>query len=238
MLVGLRDSPEVIGISLALGMDPDLVVGKLHRFWSWANTHSGNGEMPHITAEFLDRFVECSGFSKALSTEGWLRVTQYGIVIPDFDKHNSQAAKARSLATKRVAAHRKKKSNDPALLESELPPGFIKFWEKYPPLRKAAKKQCVAIWEREKLESISALIMEWLLFELRSDQWTRDLGQYVPAPIVWLRKERWADGPPSVDRRIDHFPPGVAEAAARIQAEHDKREAEVAQRTRKNHAPL
>jgi len=114
----LRDDPAVAGIARRLGLDEDHVVGKLVRFWSWANRQSTDGNAP-VTLLYIDRHVGAPGFCAAMIAEGWLEVTgEAGVRIPKWDRHNSQGAKQRALTAIRVAAHRKRKCNGACVTES------------------------------------------------------------------------------------------------------------------------
>ena len=79
--------------------------------------------------------------------------------------------------------------------------GFNEFWSTYPGPRKQHKSQCYKKWVADKLEFVAAMVLDWLQFDIDSDQWRREEGRYIPAPLVWLRKERWVDGPPPEDEQ-------------------------------------
>lgn len=104
----LRDDPGTIGIAGATGLDRDTVVGKLHRFWSWADRQTLDGNAAGVTGDWVDTIVEHPGFAAALITVGWLEETDAGISLPHFDRWISETAKQRALTAKRVAKHRGK----------------------------------------------------------------------------------------------------------------------------------
>lgn len=105
----LPDKPEVWAIAEKLNLDPDAVVGKLLRVWSWFDDQSENGNALSVTRMLLDRQVGVVGFCDALAGVGWLDIEQDYIAIPNFDRHNSETAKSRALAALRAAKLRKKK---------------------------------------------------------------------------------------------------------------------------------
>lgn len=111
MRKNLPDDPAVIGISTQLSLDPDVVIGKLYRFWAWADTHSANGRYAHVTQVWLDSYLRAEHFASALESVGWLSIDESGISIPRFQRHMSQGAKKRALTNQRVALHRKKPCN-------------------------------------------------------------------------------------------------------------------------------
>jgi len=97
----LATDPAVISVAADLGLDEDLVVGKLCRLWSWANTHTSNGHAAGVTGKWLDKFLECDNFATALAAVHWLEVTPDGLEIPRFERHNGKSAKTRVSARER-----------------------------------------------------------------------------------------------------------------------------------------
>jgi len=118
MRTDLAEDPAVIGIAGALDLDEDTVVGKLHRFWSWADRQTVDGNAPSVTHAWLDRYSGVTGFAAALVSVGWLEGSAGGGVrIPNFDRHNGKTAKQRALTALRAAKH-KVKSNAPSVTSS------------------------------------------------------------------------------------------------------------------------
>lgn len=101
------DKPEVLAITAALGWDdPDLTVGKLFKMWRWFDQHTTDGNAARVTPALLDRVVGVSGFVQAVANERWLTITDDGITLCNFDRHNGETAKQRALTAKRVAEHK------------------------------------------------------------------------------------------------------------------------------------
>lgn len=66
---------------------------------------------------------------------------------------------------------------------------FDSFWELYP--SKKAKKKCMEIWKRRKLDSIAPLILDNLRKQVDGDDtWKRG---FVPNPSTYLNQDRWED---------------------------------------------
>jgi len=93
-------------MSEMLGIDPDAIVGKLIRFWSWCDQQSVDGNAITVTQSFLDRITHQPGFSDALRKVGWLEVRSGSLQVPRFDRHNGHSSKARAESNRRVAKHR------------------------------------------------------------------------------------------------------------------------------------
>ena len=98
------DKPEVFAIAAELEIDPDAVVGKLMRVWSWFDTHTENGNAVRVTPALLDRCAGVTGFVAAMQKSGWMVVEDGGCRLPNFDRHCGETAKARGLGAKRSAA--------------------------------------------------------------------------------------------------------------------------------------
>jgi len=104
--VTMPDKPEVAMIAESLKIDHDSVVGKLLRFWIWADLQSVDGDALGVTLSFLDRLTNCPGFSDALVSVGWLISRNGRLSVPNFDRHNGQTAKSRALTKDRMKRSR------------------------------------------------------------------------------------------------------------------------------------
>lgn len=90
----LPDDEAVHQIAEQLGLDPDLVVGKLIRVWRWAQKNSADGNLK-VGVKTLDFEARCKGFAKAMADAGWLLIDDDGVTIPNYHKWNAKAAKKR-----------------------------------------------------------------------------------------------------------------------------------------------
>lgn len=111
MRINLASEPEVIALAERLNLDEDHVVGKLHRFWSWADQQSNSGNAVGVTRKWIDRYMCVTNFAAELEKVGWLTVTDDGVSVPGFDRHMSEGAKKRALTSRRVARNRAKDCN-------------------------------------------------------------------------------------------------------------------------------
>jgi hypothetical protein len=102
------DKPEVHQLAESLGIDPDAVVGKLLRIWVWADQQTIDGNARSVTKSLLDRVTSVTGFADAMLNVGWLTKTEAGFAFPNFDRHNGQTAKKRSLNSARQAKFKEK----------------------------------------------------------------------------------------------------------------------------------
>jgi hypothetical protein len=108
MRIELHEDPAVIGIALATRLDEFSVVGRLHRFWGWANQQTQDGVVPFVIPEKVDQIVGREGFASAMVKVGWLMVTpEGGIKVPSFNRWMSEPAKKRLADSRRKAEERR-----------------------------------------------------------------------------------------------------------------------------------
>jgi hypothetical protein len=100
------EKPEVVSIAEFLNLDPDTVVGKLARIWSWFDTHTVDGNATSVTFAFVNRLTGVTGFAEQLAAVGWLCQGEGGLTLPNFDFHNGETAKSRALGKNRTEKHR------------------------------------------------------------------------------------------------------------------------------------
>ena len=103
------DKPEVLAIAARMNLDPDAVVGKLVRIWSWFDTHTIDGNANSVTFALLDRLAGVTGFAEQMTFVGWLDQNGHLLTLPNFEYHNGETAKKRALGKNR---QEKRRSND------------------------------------------------------------------------------------------------------------------------------
>ena len=92
---------EVLVIAAELGIHPDHAFGMCFRFWSWCDDNLADGHARGVTKTILDRAIGHDGFAQAVINAGWLIDLGDAIQIPNFNRHLSQSAKNRALASER-----------------------------------------------------------------------------------------------------------------------------------------
>jgi hypothetical protein len=69
---------------------------------------------------------------------------------------------------------------------------FDTFWSAYP--KKIGKDKCRRWFSSRKVDDVFiGEILKALEIQKKSQQWTRDSGQYIPHPYTWLSQGRWQD---------------------------------------------
>lgn len=72
------------------------------------------------------------------------------------------------------------------------PAGFVDFWKTWPSGdRKQAKGKCLEAWKKARFETVAALVIAHVLSLKNSASWTKNSGEFIPAPLVYLNKRSW-----------------------------------------------
>ncbi len=120
------DKPEICTIATSLRIQPDAVVGKLIRLWSWAELNRISANDLGVTCEFIDKLVGQKRFGAAMMEAGWLVETDGRLSLPRFERHNGPLAKSRVLTAKRVKRHRDRNEENSAKIITKTPPSNAK----------------------------------------------------------------------------------------------------------------
>lgn len=215
MRVDLRTHPKVVRMASALRADKLRVIGGLFAVWAIFDAHSSDGLLEGYTFRAIDDELNWRGFGQAMSSIGWLEDADgQGLLAPRFDEHNGQSAKRRAQETERKRLEReaekqaqksghlsashadKSVTREEKRREEEIPPtplpGFAEFWDAWPKsTRKGGKADCEKVWRTQKLELVKAEILAHVRVMAQSQDWTKQGGEFVPAPVVYLRGKRW-----------------------------------------------
>jgi hypothetical protein len=71
-------------------------------------------------------------------------------------------------------------------------PGFANFWNAWPKSdRKEAKGKCLEVWGKQGFESVAEQILAHVDGKKASVGWTKNGGEFIPAPLVYLNKKSW-----------------------------------------------
>lgn len=84
-------------------------------------------------------------------------------------------------------------ASDDALVDETNPEsGFDKFWECWPQnKRKAAKDQCRRKWVSQACAPLADAICAAVEASKALPEWSKNDGEFIPAPLVWLNQRRW-----------------------------------------------
>jgi uncharacterized protein YdaU (DUF1376 family) len=96
--------------------------------------------------------------------------------------------------------------------DDHLADGFDDFWEAWPSHhRKADRAKCLKYWRAENLHQCAAPVVASVEAWKQSAQWTKDGGEYIPAPLPWLRKRVFEAPAPAAASAVLPFNRQVAQ---------------------------
>jgi len=98
----LPDKWQTRCLARTLKVKVDEAVGKLFRFWVYAENQSVAGFLPRLTAADVDDIAGKKGFALALAAVGWLVVEDAGLRVPHFDEYMGAASREREAAAERM----------------------------------------------------------------------------------------------------------------------------------------
>lgn len=114
--------------------------------------------------------------------------TKENLTKPDETKENQ---------TKAYKVNIKKSKN-----KENINIAFESFWVAYP--RHTNKQAALKVFQRlNPDDELMQTILNAIAVQRRSDQWTRDGGQYIPHPATWLNGRRWEDEMPKGGKTVN-----------------------------------
>ena len=88
----------------------------------------------------------------------------------------------------------------------DLPVGFADFWKTWPKTdRKQAQGKCLDAWKKAHGERDAAVILAHVQNLKFSASWTKNNGEFIPAPLVYLNKRCWEGADVSQARSHENF---------------------------------
>jgi hypothetical protein len=109
--------------------------------------------------------------------------------LPASEKKTSPSkAPSKPLRSQEQDKNKNKTSNPP----SAEPPGFVAFWAAWPKSdRKEAKGKCMEAWAKQSAEPVAEQILAHVEAKKLSAGWTKNGGEFIPAPLVYLNQRKW-----------------------------------------------
>ena len=99
---------------------------------------------------------------------------------------------------------------------------FEAFWAAWPKsIRKGGKSVCLARWKKGLYDGCADQIVKHVEWMKTTDQWRKDNGAFIPAPLVYLNQQRWdgAEIPESFGVKVEAQ---IDPALAKIEADRKK----------------
>jgi len=86
-------------------------------------------------------------------------------------------------------------SSSPSVKEPPTPKGagrFGEFWSAWPKSnRKGGRPECLKVWEAKGFDCQAEVIVAHVSAMAKTPDWKKESGQYIPAPVVYLRGQKW-----------------------------------------------
>jgi hypothetical protein len=211
MRTDLATDPAVVDMAIRLGFGEDMIVGKLHRFWSWVTTHFAEANLKpdcSATRAWIDHYVGVPGFVEAMIEVGWIAISGGDLSIPSYHRHMSEGAKRRSLRSEQQKLRRRSQNEakmKPNSASKRLPEKRRE--EKIDTSKEVSITQCETIYElyprrvgkadaikairsalgKASFEDLKEAVESYAQARKGEDQ------QYTPHPATWFNQERWTD---------------------------------------------
>jgi hypothetical protein len=118
MRLDLYEDPAVVFMAGELNVREEVVVGYLHRVWSWASRQCHAGRVTNVTLMSLGRVTNVTGFPELMRDAGWLTEGIDGdgrrfVEFPNWENWLGQSAKKRILDAKRQQKRRSPNAVEP-----------------------------------------------------------------------------------------------------------------------------
>jgi hypothetical protein len=141
------------------------------------------------------KFEEHNGTSaKRRCMDAQRKASGRSMSASDADKDRTDDGQKASKLGAREEKRREEKEIPPPTPQGgeHVLPGFTTFWQAWPSNdRKQAKGKCLEAWKKAGAEPQAALVLAHVERMKASPLWTKEDGQFVPAPLVYLNQRRW-----------------------------------------------
>lgn len=106
-------APKVAAVAKATGLDAAGVVGRLVWLWTYYDEHGQNDVIPMMTFSSIDahHFVQNDGFAQALCDVGWIRESENGVELVNYEDNYGRAAERRNKDAERKRTRRKQSTD-------------------------------------------------------------------------------------------------------------------------------
>lgn len=124
-----------------------------------------------------------------------ITVVKYNDYQQDNRQNNSQSTGNQQASNRQVTGNQqqyKKNNNDNNEKKEKEILLFDRFWSVYP--RHVNKQGAMKAFDKLKVdEELLEKMITAVERQKKSEQWSRDNGQYIPHPATWLNQHRWED---------------------------------------------
>lgn len=115
MRLDLGEDPAVMQMATKLDCREELIVGYLHKVWSWMSRQMCDNRVTGVTLVSLGRVTNLPGFPELMCDVGWLVDGEDDgvpfVEVPNFERWLAKSAKTRLKAAERQKSSRSKRDN-------------------------------------------------------------------------------------------------------------------------------
>jgi hypothetical protein len=160
-----------------------------------------------LSGEILDlglvvQYGECYAYIPTFHSHQHLnpRESKTQLPIPDID---ATVTRSPRVSDAQVGREGKEREGKDTAACAELS-GFANFWESWPTSdRKQAKGKCLDKWKSINAEMTAELIVSHVERMKQSDDWKKQNGAFILAPLTYLNQRRWEGA--SFESQSDSF---------------------------------
>jgi DNA-binding transcriptional ArsR family regulator len=84
--------------------------------------------------------------------------------------------------------------NEPTNESQKVEDSFPQFWSAYPDRKKVGQDAARTAWNKRKPPIDQVLTA--LAWQIKTPEWRKDGGQFIPNPVTYINDGRWKDQPP------------------------------------------
>ncbi len=205
--------PKTIVLMKEMDWPLDVAISKLHRLWWWCADYATDGDISKHDPDTISTAIGCTDMRgdflvAALIKAGfvdkdpYLRLHDWWSHFGDFLRGKYARCPEKWQAIEKCYTNARQTLPKRSHLDKEinkeinnllpdLSGEFASFWISYP--KKVGKGAALKAWKAKKPPLCKCLSA--LAWQTKSDQWTRDGGQFIPHPATWLNQGRWDDVP-------------------------------------------
>lgn len=156
-------------------------------------------EIEDLTAELEDKRIQLAELGSLSALIGRLgavalRLEQADKPTAAKEQQKGESSAADKQQDKPTAAKKQLSKKADSKKSKNKESGFDEFWAVYP--NKRDKSKARELWQKlDPDEALKKQIIAAVKQQAKSEEWTKDGGQFVPYPSTWLRRRRWEDEP-------------------------------------------
>lgn len=145
-----------------------------------------------VDAKLVVLYGDGLAYIPRFSTHQHINPRESASSLPEPDASPRVATRESRESDAQVGREGKGKEGTPDASRQVDPPGFEQFWKTWPTSdRKQARGKCLEAWKKARCESVAAEILAHVEAMKASQSWTKQGGEFIPAPLVYLNNRRW-----------------------------------------------